>query len=535
MHFLLSIFLITVFSLTSTFAKAEGIVIDSDFEVARLGSSIEYFEDKSNSYTFDSLSQRQSSIQWVKSNQTHFNFGFSDSAFWFKGQIVNEADVDKYLIIDFGDSLLDNIDLYLLNDDGSTISKRLGTRRHNNNNVSNLTFSTGFKIGAGETTNYFIRLKTSAFLQTPLIIWNASDFIDKQSQHKLMVGLFIGLFLMMICYLSFLYIHLQEVRLIQYIVFILCYLSVIWIIEGFGFVYKINFITKYYDSIIVMLMGGIGLNLSLFARQLLTLRYRFWFSLSIKMLIIASLLVISSPLLFSFKISIILISALALGITLLSIVCGLFFIHDESKDVRFYVLSLVYFILGIDIHILTRFGLLGDYEFSDYLSACSALIVLVYLCWNFAKQMAQDRVAKKYVEKQMTSVNERYYSVFQNAAEGMFTTSLDGKILAINTSMCHILGFVNLEEMNKCGHFKTEEFYAEPLLREQIIEALHIEGEVNNIEMTGYDRYGEVFHGEINMRFNVQPDITVIDGSFVNTTKRKQHEIKLESIAKYDQ
>ncbi|NQZ51500.1 MAG: EAL domain-containing protein [Moritella sp.] len=534
MHYLLSLLLLSVFSLNTAFAQVDGLVIDSNFEVGRLGLTTKYFEDKTNSYTFDYLSQRQSVIPWVKSNQAHLNFGFSDSTFWFKGKVVNKADVEKYLIIDFGDSLLDYIDLYLINDD-RVLKKRLGTRRYDDDNMSNLTFATGFKIGAGETIHYFIRIKTNAFLQTPLTIWNANDYIDDKSQHELMVGIFIGLFLMMICYLVFLYIHLQEPRLLQYVLFIICYLAVIWIIEGFGFVYNVDFIAQYYDSIIVVLMGLIGLNLSLFARQLLKLRYRSWFSLSTRILITSSIIVILSPLLLSFKMSIILISILALGITLLSIVCGLFFIHDESKDVRFYVLSLVYFILGIDIHILTRFGLLSEFEFADYVSGCSALIVLIYLCWNFAKQMAHDRIVKKDVEKQMTSVNERYYSVFQNAAEGMFTTSIEGNILAINKSMCRTLGFINLEDMNKSGHSKADEFYADPQLRATIMETLRIEGEVNGIEMSGYDRYGEIFHGEINMRLNIQPDITIIDGSFVNTTKRKQHEIKLESIAKYDQ
>ncbi|WP_255554996.1 EAL domain-containing protein [Moritella sp. 24] len=527
--------LLLLIAFHSTFARAEGIAIDQNFKVDHLSSSIKYFEDKTNSYTFDYLSQRQSAVPWVSSKEEHFNFGFSDSTFWFQGEIVNKSGVDKYLIIDFGDSLLDKIDLYLIGGDGNITAKSLGTRRHDDDNMSNLTFATGFKIEANESINYFIRLKTTAFLQTPLMIWNANDFIDNQSQHKLMVGIFTGLFLMMICYLVFLYIHLHEPRLLQYVLFIVCYLAVIWIIEGFGFVYNLPFITEYYDAIIIILMGIIGLNLSLFARQLLKLRYRSWFSTFIKMLIIFSFVVIASPLLFSFKISIILISVLALGLTILTIVCGLFFIHDESKEVRFYVLSLVYFILGIDIHILTRFGLLGQYEFSDYTSALSALVVLIYLCWNFAKQMARDRIIKKDVEKQMTSVNERYYSVFQNAAEGMFTTTIDGEILAINKSMCRLLGFINLEDMKKSGNFKADEFYADPHLREKIIESLRIEGEINSIEMSGYDRYGEIFHGEINMRLNIQPDITVIDGSFVNTTKRKQHEIKLESIAKYDQ
>ena len=252
MHSLLSLLFFIILSLHATFAQAEGVVIDSNFKVARLGTSIEYFEDKTNSYTFDYLSQRQSAIPWVKANQAHFNFGFSDSTFWFKGEIVNKTNLDKYLIIDFGDSLLDKIDLYLMHENGQSVAKRLGTRRLDEDNMSKLTFATGFKVEAGERVSYFIRIKTSAFLQTPLRIWNANDFIDEQSQHKLMVGMFTGLFLMMICYLIFLYIHLQEPRVIQYVIFIMCYLSVIWILEGFGFVYNVSFIAHYYDSIIVL-------------------------------------------------------------------------------------------------------------------------------------------------------------------------------------------------------------------------------------------------------------------------------------------
>ena len=79
MHSLLSLLFFITFSLHATFAQAEGVVIDSDFKGARLGTSIKYFEDKTNSYTFDYLSQRQSAIPWVKTNQTHFNFGLNDT------------------------------------------------------------------------------------------------------------------------------------------------------------------------------------------------------------------------------------------------------------------------------------------------------------------------------------------------------------------------------------------------------------------------------------------------------------------------
>ncbi|MFT5808164.1 MAG: diguanylate cyclase (GGDEF)-like protein/PAS domain S-box-containing protein [Moritella dasanensis] len=535
MHYIFSLILFVFLTTQSAYAQIEGIVIDPDFDHQNVSSSVSYFEDKTNSYTFDYLSQRRTVVPWKKNSQKVINFGFSDSTYWLYGEVVNNNDVTKYLIFDFGDSLLDQIDVYFIRDQAKVTMKRIGTRRNSYDNISNLTFAAGFDIKPSEQIKFYVRLKTSSFVQTPLLLWNADEFISQQSKYKLIVGVFSGLFLMMLCYLIFLYIHLREPRLIQYILFIACYILVIWIVKGFGFISEIDFLAENYDSILIVLMGIISLNLSLFAPQLLKLRDHTWFDLFSKCLTVGSIFVIFSPLFFTFQTGIILVSVLVGGLTLFAIICGLFYIHDESKTTRFYILSLVYFILGIDVYLMNRYGLLGKSAFTEYSSSLSALLVLLYLCWNFAKQMAYDRTAKNDAQLQMMSVNERYYSVFQNAAEGMFTTTLDGRILAINKSMCRLLGFINLDDMKMSGHVTANEFYADPHFREKMVETLRIEGEVNSVEMSGYDRYGEMFHGEINMRLNVQPDITVIDGSFVNTTKRKQHEIKLESIAKYDQ
>ena len=517
--------------------KADTVDLDAHFTNLPIGTAVSFFEDKSNSYTFDYLLKHHDRVVWRASNQNYLNFGFTDTSYWLYGKINNLTQISQYLVIDLGDSLIDNIDIYLVRENGEVELTQLGTRKggEGSDSISKWSFATGFNMAGNESIEFYIRLKTQAFLQTKITLWQTEYFISEQSDHKLLVSLFTGIFLMMICFLIFLYIHLREAQLLQYILFIFCYVGVIWLIKGFGFVDDFPFIAQHYDALLIILMGIISWNLSLLAPRLLKLKHRPWFILTSTFVTYASIAVVFSPLFLSFQASIIVISLLVATLTVILLISSLFYIHDRSKQTRFYVFSLVYFILGMDLYMLNRYGLLGYNEFTEYTTSLSAILVLLYLCWNFSKQMAYDRKTKNKVQQQIMTVNERYYSVFQNAAEGMFTTSLDGTILAINKSMCRLLGFSDLNEMQLHGITTANGFYIDPDLRDKIIARLLAEEQVTAVEMTGVDRYGDIFHGEINMRLNVQPAMTIIDGSFVDTTKRRQHEIKLETIAKYDQ
>ncbi len=516
-------------------ANTDVIRIRSDLQKISISPRIQYFEDKTNSYTFDYLSQRMSVIPWKDSNQEHFNFGFSDSTFWLYGEILNADAGIKYLVFDIGDALVNQADLYFIREDGSTVVRRIGTQRAPIQAISGFNFAGATDLQVNEKIRFYIRLKSNTFLQAPLTIWDAKYYVDSQVRFKLAVGLFSGVFIMMTCYLLFLYIHLREAKLVQYILFICCYLSVIWIVKGFDILYQFDFIASNYETLLISLMGGVCLNLSLLAPQLLKLKDQLWFSVSSRTLVVSSCVVIFSPLFVSYKVSIILFTILIACITLVSLICGLFYMRGESNKTRFYMFCMIYFVLGIDILLLNRYNVLEQNRFIEYSSAISAILVMVFLCWNFAKRMASEQREKNQAQQQFTSVNERYYSVFQNAAEGMFTTTLNGDILAINKTMCKLLGYINLEDLRESGNVKANDFYADPNQRAQIMDKLRSEGEVNSVEMTGFNRYGEKFHGEINMRLNVQPEMTVIDGSFVDTTRRKENELELQYLAKYDQ
>jgi PAS domain S-box-containing protein len=73
---------------------------------------------------------------------------------------------------------------------------------------------------------------------------------------------------------------------------------------------------------------------------------------------------------------------------------------------------------------------------------------------------------------------QKYHSIFENSAEGMFQSSLDGKFLTVNSALVKILGYDSMDELLKIDI--PEALYKSPVEREKLIEELKKDGSVNN-------------------------------------------------------
>jgi PAS domain S-box-containing protein len=77
---------------------------------------------------------------------------------------------------------------------------------------------------------------------------------------------------------------------------------------------------------------------------------------------------------------------------------------------------------------------------------------------------------------------QKFHSIFENSAEGMFQSSLDGKFLTVNSALVKILGYDSREELLKIDI--PGELYKSPEEREKLIEDLKKNGSVNNYVLT---------------------------------------------------
>jgi PAS domain S-box-containing protein len=84
---------------------------------------------------------------------------------------------------------------------------------------------------------------------------------------------------------------------------------------------------------------------------------------------------------------------------------------------------------------------------------------------------------------------QKFHSIFENSAEGMFQSSLDGKFLTVNPALVRILGYDNQEELLTIDIAET--LYKDVGEREKLIEKVKKDGSVDNYRLTLKKKNGE--------------------------------------------
>jgi PAS domain S-box-containing protein len=124
---------------------------------------------------------------------------------------------------------------------------------------------------------------------------------------------------------------------------------------------------------------------------------------------------------------------------------------------------------------------------------------------------------------QVQKAEENYRSIFENAVEGIFQTTLDGRFLKVNPAMARILGYESADEVVETITDVTHQIYVNPEAR---IEAARLEeqrGILEGFEFEAYRKDGERIWLSLNRRvIRDENGIEICrEGSVEDITKRK--------------
>lgn len=147
-----------------------------------------------------------------------------------------------------------------------------------------------------------------------------------------------------------------------------------------------------------------------------------------------------------------------------------------------------------------------------------------------------DITERKHAEQALVESEERFRLLFENAIEGVFQTSLDGRILIANKSMAKILGYDNPHELISAITDIGSQIYANPHEREIMISLLEKDGEVADHEILFKRADQEQVKVLLNLRLVRDKDgrHSYIEGSCIDITARwRAEEAQKASERKY--
>lgn len=148
----------------------------------------------------------------------------------------------------------------------------------------------------------------------------------------------------------------------------------------------------------------------------------------------------------------------------------------------------------------------------------------------------QDITDRKESHQALREAERRYYNLFENAIEGVFRTTLDGKYIDANPALARIYGFASPAEMMESLHDISNQLYVQAERRDEFIGLIKAHGTVSAFESQVYRKNGEVIWISENARavYDDREVLVCYEGTVEDITERKLYQTRIEQQANYD-
>jgi diguanylate cyclase (GGDEF)-like protein/PAS domain S-box-containing protein len=150
--------------------------------------------------------------------------------------------------------------------------------------------------------------------------------------------------------------------------------------------------------------------------------------------------------------------------------------------------------------------------------------------------LVQDVTSRKEAEQRLREAERRYRGLFDNALEGIFRTTLDGRYLGANPALANIYGFASPAELIASLQNIGSQLYVDPERREEFMLIMTSRGSVSGFESQVYRKNGDIIWISENARVIIEDDGLPqgYEGTVEDITDRKRYQSRIEQQANFD-
>lgn len=137
--------------------------------------------------------------------------------------------------------------------------------------------------------------------------------------------------------------------------------------------------------------------------------------------------------------------------------------------------------------------------------------------------------APLWLGQQLDESEKNYRKIFENTSEGIFRSTVEGKLLLANPSLAKIFGFNSPEEMLLSIENIADQLYYRPEDREKLLGELLVKGFVNKMEIQSITREKEKIWISLSAHLVYEDNKTIsyLEGTVTDITVRKNDRDKL--------
>ena len=170
-------------------------------------------------------------------DKKEINYGFQHYGMWFQLDVYNEVDNFETYILEFGYSLLDKIDVYVVDTQGNIQEAyQLGDTKEYQKRIIHLpSYAVPIELERYEQKRIYFYIKTKSSFRAPVHVSHIVNYLTLISDQQIVQGIFYGVAFGLLMYNLFLTIYLREPSYVYYLFFIISCIVFVASIDGNGF------------------------------------------------------------------------------------------------------------------------------------------------------------------------------------------------------------------------------------------------------------------------------------------------------------
>lgn len=149
-------------------------------------------------------------------------------------------------------------------------------------------------------------------------------------------------------------------------------------------------------------------------------------------------------------------------------------------------------------------------------------------------QLQEEIEQRNKAEESLRQAEAKYRSIFENASDGIFQSSPEGRYITANLALSRIYGYSSPEElMNQISNI-GQQLYVESMRSEEIATLLQMDDIVSDIESQVYRKDRKIIWISENIRTvrDSSGSVLYYEGTVADITERKKSEVALRQARK---
>lgn len=373
-------------------ARADVTLLKPGFGVMKLGRHLSYMEDKYGTFTLDGLLLESSARYWKKNAKDVLSFGYTQSAYWIKGDLENDSDQTRTYMVDVGYPMLDYVTMIVIRNDRWDTWGMGDKFPFSQRPIIQNTFVVPVTFAPKEQVTVAIYVKSSSAMQIPVTVWEEGRLMEEGQNENFGFGLYYGAMMVMIVYNLFVFFSVREKGYLYYVLYVLSMALWASTMTGDAFKYFWPNQTQWNDQAILVTLNAVVFFALLFGLDFLDVRKTFprQYLLGMLFAVFCACQMVGS-LVMPYKFSI--ISSLVIVICV--IVYGYSFILvrvlDGFRPARLFFIAWTMVLLGGVILAFNKFGMVPKNVLTENAPQIGSVLEVILLSFAMADRINWQR------------------------------------------------------------------------------------------------------------------------------------------------